>query len=303
MIKTETLFILGAGASHPFGYPTGKKLRELICSNKQRPSIIQALKPVHEREDNWYEEIVNDFVKKFLRSSVYSIDLFLEYRTEFMDVGKISIGAYLISCEDDKKLREIPDNWYMYLFDRLKSSFEDFDKNNISFITFNYDRSLEQFFFEALKNRFNRIDQECAAKLKKIPIVHLYGQLDLLPWQSNDGVPYSANYNARLRNAKKNIKLFSDNQNVNESEEFQEAYKLIQKSQRIYFLGFGFDEINLERLNVQLMKGKELFGTSLGIEESKKRWLKGHFEEKINTNLFLFDLDTLELLKEYLKIE
>jgi len=35
MIKTKTLFILGAGASAPFGYPTGIELRKAILTNKK----------------------------------------------------------------------------------------------------------------------------------------------------------------------------------------------------------------------------------------------------------------------------
>jgi hypothetical protein len=31
MIDTETVFILGAGASKPYGYPTGYELKEFIC--------------------------------------------------------------------------------------------------------------------------------------------------------------------------------------------------------------------------------------------------------------------------------
>ena len=54
---------------------------------------------------------------------------------------------------------------------------------NVAFITFNYDRSLEFFLLTTLKNRYQKTEQECAAKLKNIPIVHLYGKLALLPWE------------------------------------------------------------------------------------------------------------------------
>lgn len=33
MITKNTLFILGAGASVPYGYPTGRELRKLLISN------------------------------------------------------------------------------------------------------------------------------------------------------------------------------------------------------------------------------------------------------------------------------
>ena len=180
MIKTQTLFILGAGASAPFGYPTSVGLRNSILSRGNDPTILQALNYMND-DPKPFEKEFNRFLDEFARSSVYSIDSFLEYRTEFMEVGKINIAAFLINHEEDRNLRLATDkNWYMYLYDRLKVSFDEFDKNNISFITFNYDRSLEQFLFEAVLCRFGKSPKECAEKLKSIPIVHLYGQLDPL---------------------------------------------------------------------------------------------------------------------------
>jgi len=193
----------------------------------------------------------------------------------------------------------------MYLYDRLKSSFEKFNQNNIAFITFNYDRSLEQFLFGAIKSQFGKHSYECSNMLKRISIVHLYGQLDPLPWQSVQGVSYSSvdGISIRIKNARKNIKLISDERDINNSEEFKQAYELIKWSEKIYFLGFGFDEINIERLNINLMKDKPLIATALEIEGSKQRWLNKYFKDKIDTNLYLHNLDALSLLKEDLKIQ
>lgn len=303
MIKTKRLFILGAGASNPFDYPTGIELRTLICSRRNNTNIAEVLAPVNEAK-GIYVEAVNKFISEFSKSSVYSIDSFLEYRTEFMNVGKMAIATYLIQYENDDRLRDINNNWYMYLFDRLKSSFDDFEKNTIAFITFNYDRSLEQFFFEALKSRFGKSNSECSQKLKSIHIVHLYGQLDLLPWQDNSGMPYSSKLlTPRIRNAQKNIKLINDERHIKESEEFKKAYDLMNWAEKIYFLGFSFDETNLRRLNTQLMKGKSIIGTSLGLEPSKRRWLKNFFRDTADREIELFDKDVSALLKENLDYE
>ncbi|MDP2939478.1 MAG: hypothetical protein Q8O13_05330 [Candidatus Omnitrophota bacterium] len=306
MIKTKTLFILGAGASAPFEYPTGIQLRNLICGRTRKAAVVQALVPVNEKEDeSFYAQSVDKFITEFSRSSLYSIDFFLEHRKEFMNIGKMTIASYLLPCERDQRLRDSGDNWYMYLYDRLKSSFEEFDKNEISFITFNYDRSLEQFLFEALANQFNKSYQECAEKIKNIPIIHLYGQLDFLPWQNGNGFPYLYQKDSfvRLRNARDNIKLLTEEREVGESQEFQAAYKLIEKADKIYILGFSFDETNLERLNVSLMKDKTITATAYELERSKRRWVEQHFRSKINTDIFLLELDALSLLKEHLAIE
>lgn len=303
MINTKTLFILGAGASKPFGYPTGKELHNKICSYEMVPVITKALTPVNE-DRNEYTRYVNNFITEFSKSSVYSIDSFLEQRTEFMNMGKMAIAAQLIPHENDESLRRIDDNWYMYLFDRLKFSFDHFDRNQIAFITFNYDRSLEQFLFEALKCRFKKTDLECYQKLKNIPILHFYGQLDSLPWQGENSFSYSPELLiSRIRNAKTNLKLINDERQMKDSKEFNETVEMIKWAEHIYFLGFGFDDTNLERLNIQLMRGKYLIGTALGIERTRLAWINRFFRDKANTEIDLINMDVLNLLKERLPYE
>ncbi|MEE9215445.1 MAG: hypothetical protein V3U54_11845 [Thermodesulfobacteriota bacterium] len=308
MIKTKTLFILGAGASAPFQYPTGDGLRDDILNKRHDKEIVNALN--HYRDPDFEGELslreIKKFKEKFTGAGVYSIDSFLEHRTEFMDIGKISIARMLISYEIDNNLRATKNNWYMYLFDRMKGSFGQLDQNNISFITFNYDRSLEYFLFEAVKDRFGRESTECAKMMKNLfPIVHLYGQLDPLPWQEKDGKKYSSTDNLleRLCAAPENIKLISDERDIGKSEEFQKAYKLIKWADRIFFLGFSFDETNLKRLNISLMKSKTITGTALNLEKTKYDWVKNHFDTVISTGINLYKIDALSLLQDCLTIE
>lgn len=306
MIKTRTLFILGAGASKAFGYPTGIELRKRICSKSKNTIIAKAFSSTYEDELCCHKS-VDKFVSEFSKSGVFSIDSFLEHRPEFMEFGKMAIASYLLPCENDDKLRDFGKNWYMYLFDRINASFEDFDKNTISFITFNYDRTLEQFLFEALKYRFNKKDQECAERINKIRIVHLYGQLDFLPWQDKSGSAYgiyenSAQYITCIRKAVANIKLIKDGRNIKNSEEFKTAYSLIKNAQKIYFLGFSFDPTNLERLNIGLMANKTIKSTSLSLELSKEKWVSRCFRQ-IKGSIYFFDVDVLTLLKDHLEYE
>lgn len=305
MIKTNTLFILGAGASAPFKYPTSIKLREDILKNQHEPAIIHALNP-EDDDSHSFIKLQDDFLNEFMRSSVYSIDSFLEHRNEYMTIGKMNIAANLMIHENDGTLRQTEDNWYMYLYDRLKASFERIKENKISFITFNYDRSLEQFFFEAIRCRFGKKPKECTEIMKSIPIVHLYGQLDFLEWQSSDGKAYSPKdkFIERLRAAPKNIKLINDERGVDKSEDFQRAYGLIKNAERVIFIGFSFDETNLGRLNTSLMKGKSLISTGLGMEPAKYRWVQKHFFDKIGANIAIQqDKDGLSLLRDELHIE
>ena len=100
-----------------------------------------------------------NFASRFRKSSNKSIDLFLARNPSLVTVGKLAISLEILKSEIASKFREEIDNpaldWYSYLFDRFTDTFLDKDKftisdNKVSFITFNYDRSLEHFLIESL---------------------------------------------------------------------------------------------------------------------------------------------------------
>jgi hypothetical protein len=309
MAKPKTLFILGAGASKPYGYPTGIELRELILGRGYENIIIDAL------GDDYSElaatEKYHSFIDEFTRSSVYSIDSFLEHRPEFMKIGKISIAAALFHYENDGQLRKAYDNWYMDLFNRINTSFDTIDKYNISFITFNYDRSLEQFLFEAIRCRFGKDYNECIEKLNNIPIIHLYGQLVDLPWQNSNGHEYLCTSMIaheksikRIREAPSNIKLINDERSVEQSAEFQNSYQQISEADTIYFLGFGFDETNLRRLKIENMHNKTIHATAQGIVPTKISWINNRFSMADCRKFYLYQgYGAKEVLDTYFTLE
>lgn len=51
------------------------------------------------------------------------------------------------------------------------------------------------------------------------------------------------------------------------------------------------------------MKNKAIIATAYILERSRRRWVEQYFKSEINTNIFLFELDALSLLKEHLQIE
>ena len=52
-----------------------------------------------------------------------------------------------------------------------------FEDNPLSVITFNYDRSLEAFFFRALQNLFGLPPDAAEDRRRMIKIIHVYGDL------------------------------------------------------------------------------------------------------------------------------
>src|SRR5205823_5571052 len=56
-------------------------------------------------------------------------------------------------------------------------------RSQLRIVTFNYDRSLEHFLFNAIGHTHNLDEGSTAEIIGKLPIVHVYGQLGNLPWQ------------------------------------------------------------------------------------------------------------------------
>ena len=149
MINERTVFVLGAGASAPYGYPSGFKLKNEVLDYLEFES--------NNLVSFGYEiDLVKSFQESLFFSATTSVDAFLEHRyDEFLDIGKLSIARVLTKYEAPKALFEVYD-WYQYLFDLMNAPFDKFGSNKVSFITFNYDRSLEHFFITALKNKYGK---------------------------------------------------------------------------------------------------------------------------------------------------
>ena len=147
----------------------------------------------------------------------------------------------------------LPDT-YSYIFDRLtddlieKSDYSRFCKNNLSFITFNYDRSLEHFLYESLVNSFNNIPPEkIKEQISKLRIIHIFGQIAGLEWQDLDSkIEYSGNIKD-IDELVNNLRIIYEEK---ENPELEEAQQLVSEAQNIFFLGFGYAKENLDILNI-----------------------------------------------------
>src|SRR5215472_7632129 len=186
MITNPTVLVLGAGASADYGFPLGYTLVVQICAG------------LSSVDSNLYKQLlscgfttdeIEGFRKAFELSGQLSIDTFLEHRPEFLDIGKATIACCLIPSEDETNFyrRSGRYRWYEYLFSRMTATKEEFSRNQLSVLTFNYDRSLEHFLYLALTNSFGLQVGEVAQLLKSIPIVHLYGKLGELPYLYSEG--------------------------------------------------------------------------------------------------------------------
>jgi len=123
MIEKQTVFILGAGASVPYNYPTGLKLKQQIMDNidfeiareEKSKTVIKATKNLLIR--GIYQNNAERFIEmkeNLLKARRSSIDAFLECRPKFCDIGKLAIACELIECENGTKVSW---DWFEHLHD------------------------------------------------------------------------------------------------------------------------------------------------------------------------------------------
>ena len=102
--------------------------------------------------------------------------------------------------------------------------------------------------------------------MKKIPIIHVHGKLGPLPWEDKKGRAYFPTDNPpAIKFASEQIIVISER--TAESKEFDEAFELMSSATKIFFIGFGYHPVNLQRLRVNEIpiEGKILKGTRYGI--------------------------------------
>ena len=147
------------------------------------------------------ERFVRKFAEELFEAQPISIDQFLSDRPEYSLIGRICIVFCISRYEDENSERFTPIEpesgldyvfpdfgWYEYLWHKMSenvNSIEEFKKNRITVITFNYDRSLEFYLFRSLKAKFGKHEAEAADVFAEIEIKHVYGKLAPFYWEHN----------------------------------------------------------------------------------------------------------------------
>lgn len=206
--------------------------------------------------------------------------------------------------------------------DLTSQGYDRFWNNQIAFITFNYDKSLEYFLYNSFYNFFydNRIDiQKRLKDFTPFEIIHVYGSISdssLSDWY-NHSVDYfkdrPMSVYSYLRQYSENIRIIGERS----AEVKDKLSGLYRKYKRIFFLGFGYAQENLEALGIlnnEVVDTWEIFGTAMGmtskeiadvkelfpikyVEPSARYSLPG---DKIKVYARIEHKSCYELLREYL---
>jgi hypothetical protein len=185
-----------------------------------------------------------------------------------------------------------------YLYGRMMTNtLEEFGYNNVAFVTFNYDRSLEHFLSVSLCNTFGKKLDESADLLREnLPIIHLHGRLGYLKWENTK---HGRNYGDHditvqtIQNCIKEMRVVHEDI-TDRDKDFSDAKRLLKDAYHIYFLGFGYGPTNVGRLDLKAGTGLGKTGTAIGLTTLEQTAVRQQFENTIN----LLDFDCLQLLRE-----
>lgn len=191
MVDKPVVIVFGARPGKPCGFPLGNTLLEKINNSltPNAPTYDWCIKRI--TRPGISVSKLEEFRDKLFYSQQVSIDAFLELKPEYITIGKIMIALSLIPCEEDHRLFNFnarSKECYQYLFNKLTSEtlFDKFGNNNLTIITFNYDRLLAYDLFSAMMRSYGKSFGKCAETVTELPVIHVYGSLGKLPWQSKN---------------------------------------------------------------------------------------------------------------------
>ena len=255
MERQNTVFVIGAGASRPYGLPTGEELVQMIINESDELSYAftklgRLALPI---------ERYQLLAKTLEETCCNSIDQFLEIRSDLDLPGRFAASAILLPREQSATSAIKQDeHWIASIINTYckSGSLEDFDKTR--FIVFNYDRLLELFTMRSLISRFSMTEQDAKNYVNNMQIIHPYGILEG-PWGFGNIEKWKRNYshnNPQIRS--QSIQLAANGINIMSEERVDDAVKSrfstcrdwLRWANRAYFLGFGFDRSNCRRLGI-----------------------------------------------------
>jgi hypothetical protein len=273
LIKQQTVFVLGAGASAPYGFPIGAELVDKICTQILGGSGVHTMIARLGRAGLTPDKVMR-FAGALKELRPYSVDRFLEMRPEFLDVGKAAIADVLLQCEQQALLvgASIEVDWYRLLFDQIirkSQAFFESQARRLSILTFNFDRSFERALFTALRNAYNLTGPAATALATTLAIQHIHGQLGECAWLTNtaDAVEYDV-----IRDDEKwvnaigaAVAMMKIVHEPGTTAIIEDAQALLAKAQLVCFLGFGYHEENVKKLDVATFSDATVYGTILNL--------------------------------------
>lgn len=304
MFNPKTLFVVGAGASQEADLPTSATLRDDIVGQLniayELTRLVSGDGQIADSLIKYAKQNGEDVRAYFHAASqlhaalphAISIDNLIDAHGHDPKIelcGKLGIARSILKAEAASKLKARdsrkdlspePDlalldrTWYRQ-FSGLLSENVRKEKvatifENVSFIVFNYDRCVEYYLYHFLQRYYQISDQEVRSLMGKLKILHPYGLVGQLPWQTTTGgtVPFGCDDGrSDLLRIAGQIQTFTERE---KNQQFVDAIcEEVTSADTIVFLGFAF-----HRQNMQLLFGatpkrpSHIYATAKGISNS-----------------------------------
>lgn len=174
MLTKRVCFVLGAGASMPYGFPSGGGLLEL--AKKDQPDEWWTLAKASLDVDKSFHAA---FVQQLLNSGLPSLDHFAGRISEYKDYTKALIAYYIGKAEFSNGIVQAgkAHDWCNFFIHLLADgvAFDDLPKMELDVVTFNFDRSFEEALLIRLSTQYKKTRQEIANATAHWNVVHVHG--------------------------------------------------------------------------------------------------------------------------------
>ena len=216
-----------------------------------------------------------------------------------------------------RELNELKKSWFFDFAKNLNDGvpkqeiYRIFDK--VTFVIFNYDRCFEHFMFNTLRQLYGLSEQEAAEIMQRLKIIHPYGTIGELPWQSPEGIPFGFTANrANMEYMIRRIKTYTEQ--IEKSATLGALKDAVVNADTIVFLGFSYHPENMKLLTVDHSGAIErVFGTAKDISAADIAIIKKHVRHMVggaplgtrgmggllNEQLFINDQPCVGLLQEF----
>lgn len=316
MIKKRTVFVLGAGASVPYGFPTGGELVDHICAEilisdrarvpPRRMHLLDFRLPIRLADLGYSAKDIQEFASAMYAVRPYSVDTFLEMRPAFKDIGKAAIADVLLRAET-KSLTVDADaefDWYRYLLNNilLRRSPEFFSEQVkfLRLVTFNFDRSLERWLFDGICHGFGQGDDASRSLLRKLHIHHVHGRLGKPDWIYHSPLemtPYGATDGQLKDSTEKAVRSMNLVHEPSPEKDLEKAREALKDAEVVNFIGFGFDERNLLKLRLPecVSTMATLRATTYGLQRAEHEPLYRLFSSRLK----MHEVDACSFLRQH----
>lgn len=253
-VPHNTVIVLGAGASADVGYPTNKQLHDAIYIKLSTKNDVYRANELYKAAlaAGFQSDHILSFGKLLHQSTAETVDEFLRFSPSFRGLGKFCIAHELIRIEDQPDLIERGKKCWYQIFRKAIGLDLHSPPNNISIITFNYDRSLKHFIYLGYEALHESLHHPHAIRnaVGKLGFLHVHGELSPLPWtERRDSREYGPVSDAKMLRTVSQSILIADE--ASDASYHPEAPSVIVKqASKIIFLGFGFHQENMRKLGL-----------------------------------------------------